>query len=65
MQLNAVTPATLAPYSINVIDVSTNRVSKVPYYFGNENGYMFTVAAGRDYYVNWDLEFRDDPLTYT
>lgn len=48
-----------------VVALATNRTSVVPYTMDNEKGYQFTVATGRDYWVQWDINYRLDPETFT
>ncbi|KXZ43941.1 hypothetical protein GPECTOR_77g37 [Gonium pectorale] len=58
-------PDTLFYKPLRLTSLSTNRTSLVHFTKYNEQGYQFTVATTRDYWVHWELFYRLDPEYYT
>lgn len=63
-----VTP-TLLPFSLGrdllVTSDITNRTSRVHFTNYNEDGYQWTVATMRNYWLHWDTPFGLDPSEYS
>ncbi len=65
VMLNQHDPEALTSKDLKLVSLATNRTSRVNFTHYNEDGYQFTVATGRDYWVHWDMPFRLDPKDYT
>ena len=59
-QVNGVNPAGVMGSFLRVTDQATNLTSYVSQSIWNENGYMFTVAARREYWLHWNTTIRTD-----
>ncbi|EFJ47177.1 hypothetical protein VOLCADRAFT_92355 [Volvox carteri f. nagariensis] len=64
VMLHGHTPESIMFKDLILTSLATNRTSLVHFTKYNENGYQFTVATTRDYWVQWDMPFRFDPDTY-
>ncbi|GFR40478.1 hypothetical protein Agub_g1045 [Astrephomene gubernaculifera] len=65
VMLNDHQPEVLTAKNLVVVSLATNRSSRVHQTHYNEDGYQFTVATGRDYWLQWDMPYRLDPVSYT
>ncbi|KXZ47884.1 hypothetical protein GPECTOR_32g497 [Gonium pectorale] len=61
VMLNQHTPSAIMFRDLLVTSVATNRTSVVHFTKYNEDGYQFTAATRRDYWVHWDTVYRADP----
>ncbi|KXZ47880.1 hypothetical protein GPECTOR_32g493 [Gonium pectorale] len=61
VMLNQHTPSAIMFRDLLVTSVATNRTSIVHFTNYNEQGYQFTAATRRDYWVHWDTVYRADP----
>ncbi|GIL53447.1 hypothetical protein Vafri_9024 [Volvox africanus] len=58
-------PESLKYKNLNVVSLATNRTSVVHFTGYNEEGYQFTTATTRDYWLTWDMVlYRLDPEYY-
>ncbi|GIL53442.1 hypothetical protein Vafri_9024 [Volvox africanus] len=64
VMLHGHTPDSIEFKDLILTSVATNRTSLVHFTKYNEQGYQFTVATKRDYWVHWDMPFRLDPETF-
>ncbi|KXZ47885.1 hypothetical protein GPECTOR_32g498 [Gonium pectorale] len=64
IMLNQHTPAAIMYRDLLVTSVATNRTSIVHFTNYNEQGYQFTAATRRDYWLHWDTDARVDPDFY-
>ncbi|EFJ47175.1 hypothetical protein VOLCADRAFT_92352 [Volvox carteri f. nagariensis] len=58
-------PEALKYKNLNVVSLATNRTSVVHFSGYNEDGYQFTTATNRNYWLTWDMVlYRLDPEYY-
>eukprot|EP00879_Flechtneria_rotunda_P011345 GHRR01011850.1.p1 GENE.GHRR01011850.1~~GHRR01011850.1.p1 ORF type:complete len:1721 (+),score=430.30 GHRR01011850.1:1256-6418(+) len=65
VMLNNHAPQTLAYRDMIVRDVETNMTAISHQSKYNEDGYVFTTAVGRSYWLHWDIPYRLDPSRFT
>ena len=64
VMLNGHGPAALASKDLLLTSRANNRTSIVHFTRYNEDGYQFTVATQRDYWIQWNLQYRLDAEQY-
>ncbi|KXZ47883.1 hypothetical protein GPECTOR_32g496 [Gonium pectorale] len=62
--INQHAPAAIMFRDLLVTSAATNRTSIVHFTNDNEQGYQFTAATRRDYWLHWDTDARVDPDFY-
>ena len=63
VMLNSHTPDSIKFRDLLVTNETSQRTSIVKFSKYNEQGYQFTVATKRDYWLHWDQDVRVDPET--